>query len=65
MSRRILNPQCFIWIWLAAMLSPVVSQAEIDFFQTPAEQKSSIRKNRRQAPWVQNSQGPILHCSGM
>ena len=50
MSRQVLSQQCLIWIWLAGVLIPVVSQAEIDFFQTPAEQKSSIPKKASESP---------------
>ena len=53
MSRRVLSQQCLIWIWLAGVLLPAVSQAEIDFFQTPAEQKSSTPKKSPAMPsWV-------------
>jgi len=44
MGRRILSQPCLIWIWLAGVLIPVVSQAEIDFFQSSAEQKLSTTK---------------------
>lgn len=50
MSRRFLSQQFWIWIWLAGSVIPVVSQAEIDFFQTPAEQNSSIPKKASESP---------------
>jgi hypothetical protein len=44
MSRRVLSQRYLIWIWLAGALIPPVSRAEIDFFQPPAEHKSSTTK---------------------
>ena len=66
MSRRVLNPKWFIWIGLAAMLSPVVSQAQIEFLPNAGGTKIiQSEKIARYCSWVQTSQGPILHCSGM
>jgi hypothetical protein len=50
MSRGVLSQQCLILIWLAGVLIPVVSNAEIDFFQTPVEQKSSTPKKSPEIP---------------
>jgi peroxiredoxin len=44
MSMRISPRQCLIWLWVLGVMMPVASRAEIDFFQTPAEQKPPITK---------------------
>jgi hypothetical protein len=39
-----------IWLWVVAVLTPVVSRAEIDFFQPPAEHKPATTKTPSESP---------------
>jgi hypothetical protein len=50
MSQRGRSPKRIIWLWVVAVLTPVVSRAEIDFFQPRVEQKSSTTKARSESP---------------
>lgn len=45
MSMRVSIQQCLICLLVPGAMMPAVSRAEIDFFQTPAEQKPPITKN--------------------
>jgi peroxiredoxin len=44
MSMKISIQQCLIWLWFLGATMPAISRAEIDFFQTPEEQKPPITK---------------------
>ena len=66
MSMRVSIQQCLIYLMVLGAMMPALSRAEIDFFQTPAEQKRSnheriIGSHSRD----QDGQGLILHRAGM
>jgi hypothetical protein len=44
MRIRVSIQQCFVCLLVLAAMIPVLSHAEIDFFQTPAEKKPAITK---------------------
>ena len=44
MSMRVSIQQCLIYLSVLGAMMPAVSGAEIDFFQTPADQKAPITK---------------------
>ena len=44
MSMRVSIQQCLIYLMVLGAMMPAASRAEIDFFQTPAEQKAAITK---------------------
>jgi hypothetical protein len=50
MSQGGRSPKRIIWLWLVAVLTPVVSRAEIDFFQPPAEHKPATTKTPSESP---------------
>ena len=62
MSMRVSIRQFLVYLVILGAMMPALSRAEIDFFQTPAEQETSNHeRSSGRHSWDQDCQGPILH----